>query len=102
MILKQKIEVMQHFEGGGEIQYGLLTNGDWFDTVCPLWDWHHADYRIKPKPVELLYEWWIENDNVFVDTSLATEKYVEFHYGGYKGYGKTGRWFNPATKVFGG
>ena len=99
---------MQHFEDGGDIE---LDNGDdrWGDLdrdpdgdIEPIWNWRTLTYRIKKKPVELLYEWWIEKNNhvITVDT-LGTEKSVERYWSGHKSYGKTGRWFNPETKEFG-
>lgn len=46
---KKAIEVMQHFEDGGEIE--VIKRSDkkakWEKTLSPLWDWHTFDYRIK-------------------------------------------------------
>ena len=47
---KQKIEVMQAYLAGKEIEY-RLKNGStfWIDISNPVWAWDASDYRIKPE-----------------------------------------------------
>ena len=52
---KEMIEVMQHFDNGGEIEYAYyLSENIWTSTNCPNWDWSNTNYRIKQKIALLL------------------------------------------------
>lgn len=52
---KEKIEVMQAYVDGKQIQVWLSTTG-WTDIVRePCWEWSDCDYRIKPEPKEPTY-----------------------------------------------
>ena len=49
---KEKIEIMQAYDRGEQIQI-KGSNIDWIDIidiVSPKWDWINYDYRVKPKP----------------------------------------------------
>jgi hypothetical protein len=47
-IIKEMIEVMQHFDNGGEVEYRTQTNPNyWNPSTTPTWDWFTLDYRIK-------------------------------------------------------
>lgn len=46
---EEKIEVMQHFADGGEVE--CRTVREWFTAPNPTWNWGSADYRIK-QPVD--------------------------------------------------
>lgn len=46
---KEKIEVMQAYEMGEQIQL-LNMDGNWEDKECPAWNWAKCDYRVKPEP----------------------------------------------------
>ena len=51
MTTKEKIEVMQAFIDGKQIQQGLCYIGDieWEDVYSePIWRWDYYEYRIKP------------------------------------------------------
>lgn len=52
MDTKSKIEIMQHYANGGEVErrskYGL-DHDKWWVSNEPLWDWHSQSYRIKVK-----------------------------------------------------
>ncbi len=52
MTLREKIEVMQAFERGEEIEYNMLNSDfiDWDIATQPTFNWQAYDYRIKPKP----------------------------------------------------
>ena len=52
---KEKIEVMQAYERGEQIQF-LNINNDWKDTESPTWNWCIYDYRVKPKPKYVQFE----------------------------------------------
>ena len=107
MTLIEKIEVMKHYESGGNIDFRPTSKLDinkWEECLCPLWNWHSYEYRIKPKSVELLYEWWYISNidgRIFTTTHLQSEKEANYNFNTYV-HGKTGRWFNPETKEFGG
>ena len=48
---KEKIEVMQAYERGEQIQINNSKNV-WEDIDCPLFDWANCNYRVKPKLTE--------------------------------------------------
>lgn len=51
MTLREKIEVMEAFERGEEIEVKHRDSAmDWTLTKQPLWDWTKSTFRIKPKP----------------------------------------------------
>jgi hypothetical protein len=109
MTLIEKIEVMQHFERGGEVEFKYRSVKDdlYYDAKGEIsWNWEKYIYRIKPKPAELLYEYWFETygGSIRIYNKLITEEEAnesfENVYPKYK-YGKTGRYFNPETKIFG-
>ena len=100
---------MQHFEDGGEVEYKEWCNStsQWHlvETNEPIWSWARCDYRIKPKPVELVFEWCYEIwGGPYIDNKMRTEKAALEHYtieNTIPSYRKTGRYFNPETKEFG-
>jgi len=47
MTTEQMIEVMTAFTKGVAIEV-LRSNGSWEQTACPIWNWSHCKYRIKP------------------------------------------------------
>ena len=104
MTLIEQIEVMKHFENGGEVEFWSTDTKTWIDAEPPRWNWGSCKYRKKPKPVELLYEHWYNlGGQLYVDDRLRTNPEAQ-HYFLVKNtmeYGKTGRWFNPKTKEFG-
>ena len=78
MTLKEKIEVMEAFERGEEIEHRDRLNNMWFDSNFPDWNWKEFEYRIKPKPKQVIVlETWLcafENDYYI---SEATAGYFE-------------------------
>jgi hypothetical protein len=52
MNTKEKIEVMQAFIDGKEIQEQSGGNSEWRNCHEPSWDWFSREYRIKPQPRE--------------------------------------------------
>ena len=59
MDIRSKIQVMEAFERGEEIE---LNQGDnyWIVYNSPSWDWLNNSYRIKPKPKQVVsIEKWL-------------------------------------------
>lgn len=52
---KEKIEVMQHWADGGDIECCLKSYEGWITVpntgIDPSWNWEYLDYRIKEKEV---------------------------------------------------
>jgi len=83
MTLREKIEVMQAFEQGEEIEISYVKQDMWTDISNPGWSWGTYDYRVKPKPKQTItIEKWLcmsAWDNYFV---MEGEK-AFFKTGGY-------------------
>lgn len=62
MKLNEMIEVMQHFENGGEVIYRdkNVKYELWNTCVNPLWDWYEFEYKIKREKV--IIEKWLCKD----------------------------------------
>ena len=71
---------MKAFERGEyvEVRTDKTVAGQWGVAIDPLWDWNNNDYRIKPKPKQVIVlETWLcafENDYYI---SEATAGYFE-------------------------
>ena len=64
MTLREKIEVMEAFERGEEIEHRDRLNDMWFDSSFPDWSWKEFEYRIKPKPKQkVTIEKWLVKSN---------------------------------------
>ena len=62
MTLREKIETMEAFERGEEIELKQSDN-DWIVHNSPSWDWINNSYRIKPKPKKVVaIEKWLIKD----------------------------------------
>ena len=62
MTLREKIETMEAFERGEEIELKQSDN-DWIVHNSPSWDWINNSYRIKPKPRQVVaIEKWLIKD----------------------------------------
>ena len=60
MTLREKIEVMEAFRRGEEIEHRDRLNDMWFDSSFPAWNWKEFKYRIKPKPKQTVtIEKWL-------------------------------------------
>lgn len=72
MTLREKIEVMQAFERGEEIECATAGYDTcWHYVKTPSWNWKETDYRIKPKPKQTVtIEKWLCRD---VDEFLVIE-----------------------------
>lgn len=60
--LENKIEVMQHFLNGGEIEFALIGGTNWNKASMPIWDWSKFVYRIKEEEVK--YPIYAKRNNV--------------------------------------
>ncbi len=49
MTIEKKIEIMQHFADGGEVEMETERN-IWISAKHPTWNWLENTYRIKPEP----------------------------------------------------
>lgn len=56
--LDEHIAIMQAFKDGKPIQVKDCNSG-WRDVDNPSWDWVSAQYRLKPKPMEI----WVNEYN---------------------------------------
>ena len=51
---------MQAFERGEEIEVSYVKQAKWADISNPDWNWTYYDYRIKPKPKQVVViEKWL-------------------------------------------
>ena len=71
MTLREKIECMEAFERGEEIEIKHRDSAlDWTLTKQPTWNWNSSIYRIKPKPkqVVVIEKWLCKSawDNYFI------------------------------------
>ena len=70
MTLREKIQCMEAFERGEEIEYSLINTNDWLSICDPVWNWGLFDYRIKPKPKQTvtIEKWLCKSawDNYFI------------------------------------
>ena len=66
--IKEMIEVMEWFEGGGEVEFVETGFDDWKIVKHPWWNWFDFDYRISPSKQKVTIEKWLieENDIKFV------------------------------------
>ena len=65
MTLREKIQCMEAFERGEyvEVRTDKTKSGTWSVVVDPIWDWNNNDYRIKPKPKQVVsIEKWLIKD----------------------------------------
>jgi hypothetical protein len=54
---RERIEVMQAFVDGKEIQVRERGVDEWESVSGPSWNWYSNEYRIKPEPREI---WIVE------------------------------------------
>lgn len=50
--VKYKIEVMQAYAEGKEIQFSMKYDEDWDECSNPIFNWELFNYRVKPKIIE--------------------------------------------------
>ena len=60
MTLRAKIEVMEAFERGEEIELAYRGYDIWSSVSTPSWNFEDRNYRIKPKPKQVVsIEKWL-------------------------------------------
>ena len=65
--IKEKIEVMEHYENGGEVEYVETGFDGWEVASHPTWNWYDYEYRIRHfKQKVTIEKWLIEYDNIKV------------------------------------
>ena len=59
MTLREKIQCMEAFERGEEIEISNNLGETWIQEPCPNWNWVNCVYRIKhkPKKVVVIEKW---------------------------------------------
>ena len=90
---EKRIEVMQAYVDGKELQVICRDMKTWEDVVDPNWEWGHLDYRVKPAPkfrpfdnvVECFNEMkkhmpfgWVKDDFSFFPIEKVSYVYDEF------------------------
>ena len=60
--VKEKIEVMQAFEDGKQVEVTISGKSKWFNCGEPTWNWVASDYRVKPEPVEFWMNLYPDGD----------------------------------------
>ena len=84
MTLREKIEVMQAFERGEEIEVSYVKQAKWTDISNPDWSWGAYNYRIKPKPkqVVVIEKWLCKSvDNGYYVTEGGITQLVKYYEG---------------------
>ena len=76
MKLKEMIEVMQHFDNGGEVEIKTKRSDDWGEVTTPSWNWFEYDYRIKKPKQKVTIEKWLMQSTIdkeyrIIETSLV-------------------------------
>ena len=70
--IRERIEVMQHYENGGTIEHVEMGFDDWEVASHPTWNWYDYEYRIRHFKQKVMIEKWLIEDNnikVVVETS---------------------------------
>ena len=82
MTLREKIEVMEAFERGEEIEHRDRLNDMWFYSSFPAWNWKEFEYRIKPKPKQtvVLEKWLVKTFDAGFKVIEASVGFIESHY----------------------
>ena len=57
--IKEMIEVMEHYENGGEVECVENGNNNWEIVTKPLWNWDDFAYRIKEQKQKVIIEKWL-------------------------------------------
>ena len=74
MTLREKIDCMEAFERGEEIEYTPLMEEIWRGTTIPAWDWALYEYRINPKKQVVAIEKWLIEDKFGIKFVQEIEK----------------------------
>ena len=75
MTLREKIEVMQAFERGEEIEVSYRGYDIWSSMSTPSWNFEDRNYRIKPKQKQVIViEKWLFEDKFGIKFVQEIEK----------------------------
>ena len=80
MTLREKIQVMEAFERGEEIEQVERLYDNWYNSPFPRWDWNAFLYHIKPKPKQIVtIEKWLcaSGFNMVYYTVEGTKEYFD-------------------------
>ena len=80
MELKKMIEIMQHFENGGEVEISSKNGNRWTKITSPSWDWVYHKYRIKPEKQKIIIEKWLCSDKQGGLVVIETTNIEEYTY----------------------
>ena len=80
MELKEMIEIMQHFENGGEVEISSKNGNCWTKITSPSWDWVYNKYRIKPEKQKVTIEKWLCSDKQGGLVVIETTNIEEYTY----------------------
>lgn len=87
MDIRNKIQVMEAFERGDEIEHRYRLNDMWFKSRFPSWNWREFEYRIKPKPKQVIVlETWLVYDILSNSYAVAEESNIEGYIKDDRGY----------------
>ena len=56
---KEMIEVMEHFDKGGTVEYRTKDMNIYLKASEPVWDWDSRDYRIYKEKEYITIEKWL-------------------------------------------
>ena len=78
MTLREKIEVMEAFERGEEIEVAYRGYDIWSSMSTPSWNFEDRNYRIKPKLKQVVVlETWLCSYGREYYTHEATAEYIK-------------------------
>ena len=80
MTLREKIDCMEAFERGEEIEFDYCSGNNWSIDRKPAWDFSTYDYRIKPKPkqVVVIEKWLVTNKSRFdIAETTNIDEYID-------------------------
>lgn len=108
----EKIEIMQAFIEGKEIEVRERWTGEWRDATTPTWNWLANDYRIKPKELSMtnrqLAEWLAKgNEQYVIRDMVGTQCYYPLLSDDEKvneniriRYWDSDEWIKPTLEVY--
>lgn len=93
--LKEKIEIMQHYENGGEVEFYSNFNRRWQLHKDPSWNWCLYDYRKVVKPRSIFVNEYVDQDiypedaNIYLSAKLYETSKEAKDEAATKGYIRT-------------
>ena len=87
MTLREKIDCMEAFERGEEIEVSYVKQDKWTNISNPDWSWGAYNYRIKPKQKQVVFiEKWLIYDNLSKSYSIAEESNIDCYISDDRAY----------------